>query len=227
MATRHTLALAAAALAALLTGVSCRGNLDEIVAEFNARATQVASSTLVAEGTVSAVLRGTPTPEGYVPPPPGTFDLTGDPAASLAHAWGQTYALAPGTQFEIIATQQQMGEYVIQQLQLAGWDQTARGGSIAIALGQVRLDLALVDADSNFGAGTVTFQPTLDPAGRLRLNPQGADFGGLRMPNNFTPALGDAVHTGLTGARDDSLSRVSLSRLVLENGILDVAGTVR
>jgi hypothetical protein len=227
MATRHKLVLAAAALAALLLGAACQGNLDEIVADFNARATQVAGGTLAAEATLSAILVGTPVPEGFTPPPANTFDLTTNYAATLAQAWGQTYALPSGSQFEIRATQQQMGDYVIQQLQVTGWERTARGGSIAIALGQVRLDLALEDSDGNFGAGTVSFQPTLDATGRLRLNPQGGDFGGLRMPDNFTPALGDAVHTALSGARDASLSRVSLTRLMLENGVLDVAGTVR
>ena len=90
----------------------------------------------------------------------------------------------------------------------------------------MRVDLALVVGDE-FGPGTVTFQPTLDSLGRIRLNPQGGEFGQLDIPSNLVPAIGDAVHTALTGARNDQLSQVNLASFSLENSLLQVEGTVR
>lgn len=227
MLRRRLALIALTALAALLTA-GCQDTIDQAVANLNARATAVAGGTLPAEiSTAGAAIQATATALVPTQPPAGYFDISLDPAASLANAWGQVYALQSGASFEIIATEQQTGEFIIQQLQVSGWQETAHGGSATIDAGQIRVDLALVDADGDFGAGTVTFQPTLDSAARLRLNPQGASFGGLTVPDNFTAALGDSVFAALEGARNPSLARVTLSRLTLEDGRLSVAGTVK
>jgi hypothetical protein len=231
MTTRAISVLLVGLALVLLIVTGCEGNtLDSNVATFNARATQVADSTVSAGiltdiPDIPGVLRQTDEAGG------GSdnhdFDLTINPNAELADAWSQVYGLGSGETFRIAANQNQVGIFVIDTLQLYGLQSTVRGGSVALGAGQLRLDLALVGDDGGFGGGTVSFQPTLDSLGRLRLNPQPAQFGGLSLPDNMLTLLGGAVHTALTGARDDSQSEVTLTQIRLDNGILELEGNVR
>ncbi len=217
----------AAALIAVLLVTGCKGTLDQNVSRLNAAATQLAGGGgggQPADTPIAPTETPVPQPTGI---PAGDHDLTTDPNALLVQAWGQVYGLPSGTAFSIKATQQQVADYVIKNLQVGGFQDTIRGGSMTIALGQLRLDMALQDTNGAFGSGTVTFQPTLDASGVLHLNPSGADFSGLVMPNNFTAALGDSVHSALTGAPNDNLSRVTLGALSLDNGTLIVQGKVK
>ncbi len=225
MAYRKPTALLPALMLTLVLATGCNNRLAENIRRLNEAATRTASGDLgFVSGTPSTPLPPTPQP---TPTPPNLQDLTTDPNATLAHAWGVTYTLPAGSEFTIIATEQQVGDYIVRMLQLKGWDQVVRGGSAKIALGQIRLDLAMEDSEGKFGAGTITFQPTLDAGGVIHLNPRGADFGGLQIPDNFTPALGDAVHSALSGAESAALSRVRLSLIALDNGTMRVSGTMR
>lgn len=229
MARRIRVGMAGAA--ALLVGLllaGCSGRVAELVNDFNARATQIAGGQIeVGEGTTIPLVptAGGVLDPGETPQPAGEFDLVANPSIMLVNAWEQIYALPAGSAFSINASQDQVGRYVVDYLQAAGWAQTARGGSAAIANGQVRIDLAVEATSGGFGAGTVTFQPTLDAAAQVRLNPQGGDFHGLQMPNNFTGAIGDALLAAISGAASTDVRQVTLNRLVLENGTMQVAGT--
>ncbi len=228
MAHRKLIALLLGLTLTLMLTAGCNSRLAERVRQLNEAATRAASGDLGFIGITPATpaTPAPPTPQP-TPTPPNLQDLTGDPNATLAHAWGVVYALPSGSEFTIIATERQVGDHIVRLLQLKGWDQVVRGGSAKVALGQLRLDLAMEDSEGKFGAGTITFQPTLDAGGILHLNPRGADFGGLHIPDNFTPALGDAVHSVLTGAETEALTRVRLSLIGLDEGILRVSGTVR
>jgi hypothetical protein len=219
MTQRRYIVLAFILILALASTVGCNGRLDANMATFNASATQVASSGSIV-GTPLAMLTPEPTA------PPNLYDLTttGD---TLVHAWGQTYGLSSGAEFTIYATEQQVAEFIIETLQIGGWQATINGGSVAIGTGQIRLDVAVTDTAGNQGGGTVTFQPTLDEMGRFKLNPIGAQFGTLQIPNGLTQALGDAAETALTGAKSDTLSKVTLKMISLEGEIMKVSGVVR
>jgi hypothetical protein len=215
----------AIALLSIVSLSGCNGVLDANMATLNAAATNAAS------GQINVTLPAIPGAELLTPQPtnpPNTYDLTIDPNGNLATAWGSIYAQGGGTQFTLIATELQAGQFVIQTVQAAGWQESVRGGSVAIGLGQTRVDLAiLLELLEQFGAGTVTFQPTLDGTGALRLNPLGADFGTLTVPSGLTSSIGDAVHSLLTGAATDNQSRVNLTQITLQGGIMQVSGTVR
>lgn len=222
-----------ALLAIALWVTACNGNLDNAVEELNRSATQLAGGTAGdTSGVTDGASDGAQLPPGETPVPEVTepavmtYDLpvTGD---TLAHTWGQIYALASGTNFEITATERQVSDYVIERLQATGWDANVHGGSVTISGGQLRVDLALESESGDFGGGAVSFQPTLDAASSLRLNAQGGDFGGLRMPGNFTAAIGDAVYAALTGAPNAQTSSVTLTELTLDAGTVRVSGTVR
>ena len=220
--------LAGAAVLAALLFAGCSGRLAEAVADFNARATQVAGGQIeIGDGTTVPLVPtgGVDINLGGTPQASGEFDLVANPSITLVSAWEQIYALPAGTPFSINATQDQVGMYVVEYLQAAGWGETARGGSAAIANGQVRVDLAVEATDGNFGAGTVTFQPTLDGTARVRLNPQGGDFHSLQMPNNFTSSIGDALIAAVSGSPATDVQQVTLNRLVLEGGTMQVSGT--
>lgn len=221
MQRRNLFTLACAALI-LLAGAGCDKSLDEAVADLNQRATQVASGGSVDLGGLLPTRSPSPTPG-----PASVQDLRYNPNASLADAWDLVYTLGVGTEFTIMATERQVATYVVRELQRMGWEDNVRGGSATLGAGQIRLDLALVDSQGGFGAGTVTFQPTLDLASQVNLNPQGVDLRGMVMPNNFTAALGDSVLSVLTGSEASLSSPVQLSRLSLENGELSVTGTMR
>lgn len=216
---RHYFVLIVAMMLALVLSTGCNGRLDSNMATFNAKATEIAGSGGIV-GTPLAML----TPEPTVPP--NLYDLTVS-NETLVHAWGQIYGLPGGSEFAVYATQQQVTEFVIQTLQVNGWEDTVKSGNVTIGTGQLRLDLALVDTNGDFGSGTVTFQPTLDEMRRLKLNPQGAQFGSLQIPDGLTEALGDAIETALIGARSEMLSKVTLNSLSLENQTLQVYGKVR
>lgn len=218
MARKHNLFLLAALALVSILSAGCYGRLDSSVATFNASATQIAGGGGVV-GTPLAMLTPEPTPA------PNLFDLTTDPTATLVHAWGETYGLASGSEFTIIASQQQVSDFVIETLQIGGWQNTVKGGNVTIGSGQIRLDVALIDTTGAAGSGTVTFQPTLDEMSRLKLNPQGAQFGSLQLPNGLTEALGDAITTALLGARTDA--KVTLTSLSLENQVMKISGKVR
>ncbi len=200
----------------------CSENFGNAVSNMNANATRIAGGEVTSSGSPAETATPEPTAE-----PDGYYDLVSSPSTSLVQAWGRIYGLPSGTEFTIIADQVQVGEFTIQTLQLEGWSETVRGGSASIALGQIRLDLALEAENGDFGSGSLSFQPTLDEAAQLHLNPRGAEFGGLRMPNDFIPALGDAVYASLTGAQTAALSKVTLSQLSLDSGVMTVRGTVR
>jgi hypothetical protein len=229
--TRRAISILLVGLALILMIVTgCEGNkLDSNLATFNARATQVAGSTVP----VGDILTGIPIVPGQTqqptsgPPEQNVFDLTTNPNADLAEAWSHTYGLSGGETFRLVATQTQVGIFVIDTLQLYGLETTVRGGSVAIGASQLRLDLSLVGNNGDFGGGTVSFQPTLDSLGRLRLNPQPAQFGGLELPSNMLSTLGDAIHTALTGARNDAQSQVNLTLIQLDNGIMELEGSLR
>lgn len=221
-----------ALLAITLLTTAC-GDIDRTVEELNRSATQLAGGTVDDNsGVTEGASDGAQLPPGETPVPEVTeaagmtYDLpvTGD---TLAHTWGQIYALASGTNFTITASERQVSDYVIERLQATGWDANVHGGSVTISGGQLRVDLALENESGDFGGGAVSFQPTLDAASSLRLNAQGGDFGGLRMPGNFTTAIGDAVYAALTGAPNAQTSSVTLTELTLDAGTMRVSGTVR
>jgi hypothetical protein len=218
---RRLLSILILALILMITA-GCSENFGNAVSNMNANATRIAGGEVTDSG--SPVETATPEPTTE---PDGYYDLVSSPSTSLVQAWGQIYGMPSGTEFTIIADEVQVAEFTIQTLQLEGWSETVRGGSTSIALGQIRLDLALQAENGDFGSGSLTFQPTLDEAAQLHLNPRGAEFGGLRMPTEFIPALGDSVHASLTGAQTDALSKVTLSQLSLDDGVMTVKGTVR
>ncbi|MBN1428457.1 MAG: hypothetical protein JXB07_08730 [Anaerolineae bacterium] len=217
---KHYLIPAAVLSFILASTGGCNSRLDANMATFNASATQIAGSGGII-GTPLAMLTPEPTP------PPNLYNLieTGD---TLVHAWGQVYGLASGSEFTIYATQQQVADFVIATLQLGGWSDTVKGGSTTIGSGQLRLDVAIVDTADNYGAGTLTCQPTIDGTlGVFKLNPLGAQFGSLQIPNGLTAAMGDATQTALTGAKSELLSKVTIKMISLESETMKVSGTVR
>jgi hypothetical protein len=216
MEKRHLPVIGLSLALALVVSVGCNGgSIDDNVATVNALGTQAAGGAPAAGGTI--------TPTGL----PNLRDLTGDPSAPLVRAWGQTNGLPSGSEFTIVATDNQVGVFVIETIQLNGWEESVQGGSVVIDAGQLRLDMALIDVNGDFGAGAVSFQPTLDELSRVKLNPLGGDFGGLKLPDGLTAAFGDAVLNALIGAPNDSLSKVTLDSLSLEDGVMRVSGTVR
>lgn len=219
MSRRYGFVWIAALILILILSAGCNGRLDAYIASLNNSATQVAGSGDIV-GTPLAMLTPEPTA------PPNLYDLTVS-NETLVHAWGQIYGLSSGAEFSVYATQQQLAEFVIQTLQINGWQDTVKGGNVTIGTGQLRLDVALVATNEEFGSGTVTFQPTLDELGRFKPNPQGSQFGTLQIPNGLTAALGDAVETALMGAKNDALSKVTLKSLSLENQMMKVSGKVR
>ncbi len=215
----------AALLGTVLLGVSgCGGQLDSNVATFNANATKVAQGGRVI-GTL--VVTPLPGPTSTATPPPNNYDLSSDQTALLVHAWGQVYGLPSQSQFSIKATQQQVATFLVNNLQTVdGLGDTVKGGNATLGSGQFRVDLAIVDTTGKYGGVTVTFQPTLDQA-QLKLNLLGSDFGSYNLPLTLRPALGDEVHTTLTGARDDNLSKVVLTSVSLDNGVMLIVGVVK
>jgi len=213
MAFRKVIRLGLVMIAVLVLGAGCRGTLDQNVQDFNELATQVAGG-------------GTPGGPTLEPTPANVRDLTGDPAALLVQAWGETYGLPSGSEFTIKATEDQVAIFIDDTLRLEGWGETVRGVTVAVGLGQLRMDFGLVAASGEYGNGSVSFQPTLDSRG-LALNPVSDDFGGLTLPSGLTYALGDSVVTALAGAKDESLIRVRLTQLSLDNGVMTVVGVVR
>jgi hypothetical protein len=207
--------------AVMLIGAGCNPQIDSSVATFNAQATNVASS----GGHLAATLSVTPVPTST--PVVASYDLTTDSTQLLIHAWGQAYGLPSGSQFTIIATQEQVGQYIVQTMQLAGFQDSVKGGSATLGSGQLRLDLSIIDTAGATGTGTITFQPTLDAAAALRLNLIGSSFGTLKLPNGLLGDIGDSTEKALIGAANDSQSKVKLSGLTLENGQMKVTGTVK
>lgn len=239
------LSIAVLILAVALAAVGC-GSLSGPVARLNQWGTQAAGGVPGVIGSPSggaeAVLTPTgPTPAGPTPSPAAgvtltaqpsngdarVYDITASPADSLAQVWASVYTLPAGTAFTVSATERQVGEYVVSYLQARNVGDAVRGGSATVAGGQVRIDLALQDDAGDFGAGTVTFQPTLAAGGAVRLNPLGADFGSVRLPDTFTEAIGDAVYAALTGVQQSDANRVTPSRFDLQDGILHVEGALR
>lgn len=200
---------------------ACNPQINSSVATFNAEATKVAR----AGGSLAQTLAVTPTPSPT--PVVVTYDLTADPTGLLIHAWGQAYGLPSGSAFTIVATQGQVSERVLQNLQLAGYQNTVKGGTAAIGSGQIRLDLSIVDTRGATGNATLTFQPGLETGGHLVLHPIGSTFGTLQLPDGLLGRIGDGVELALMGATSDSQSKVTLSSLSLENGVMKVAGTVK
>ena len=207
--------------AVLLLAAGCNTNINSDVATFNAQATNVASTGghLAATLAVTAVPTATPVVANY--------DLTTDPTQLLIHAWGQTYGLPSGSKFTIIATQQQVAAFIVQSIELAGFQDSVKDGTAAIGSGQLRLDLSIVDTTGATGTGTITFQPTLDSNAALKLNLIGSSFGTLKLPNGLLGAMGDSTEKALIGAASDSASKVTLSALTLENGQMTVTGLLK
>ena len=228
---RRTL-LTGITLAGLALGMSaCNPQLDSSVATFNANATQLAgggqsAGTLVGPsvGTFQAGL--TPLPPTPTPPA-NVYDLTLDQTQLLVSAWGKIYGLPAGAEFQIKASGQQVTRFVVDNLQIQGLADTVKGGNVTLGQGQFRLDLAINDLNNTSGKVTVTFQPTLDETATLKLNPLGSEIGALSLPPTLLPSLGDAVHTTLTGAKNDSLSKVQLRSLSLENDTMILTGVVK
>jgi hypothetical protein len=207
--------------AVMLMSAGCNPRIDASVATFNAEATKVASAGGQIAGTLAATQ--VPTPPAVVT----TYDLSADPSGLLIHVWAQVYTLPSKSNFTIIATQAQVGDYIVQNYQLAGFQNAVKGGSVAIGNGQLRLDLSVVDTAGVSGTFTITFQPTLDSGGRLKLNTIGTDYGTLKLPDGMLSTTGDTVNKALTGAANDSLSKVIVQSLTLENGTLKVSGTLK
>ncbi len=221
---RKSIVVLTALLGVALSASGCNPQVNSSVATFNAEATKIAGG-----GKVLGTLVATPLPgaTSTATSPPNTYDLTQDQTQLLVHAWGQIYGLPSKAEFQIIASGEQVTRFVIDNLQFQGLADSVKGGHVTLGQGQFRLDLAVIDTTGKPGGVTVTFQPTLDAQAQVRLNPLGSDFGSLSLPPTLIPSLGDAVHTALTGAKDDALSKVTLHSLSLENGVMTVTGAVK
>lgn len=202
-------------------GAGCNPQINSSVATFNAQATNVAST----GGKIAETLAVTPIPTST--PVVANYDLTTDPSQLLIHAWGQAYGLPSGSTFTIAATQDQVAAYIVQTIDLSGFQDSVKGGSAAIGGGQLRLDLSIVDTAGATGTGTITFQPTLDASAKLRLNLIGSSFGALKLPNGLLGNIGDSTEKALMGAPSEALSKAALTSLSLESGVLKVAGTIK
>lgn len=208
-------------------GSGTNSQLDNNIATLNAAATNVANGIDVTLPDPGAILTAGASGTTTVT----TYDLLNDPNGSLSQAWGKVNGMPSGSPFQIAATERQAGQFVVETMQINGWGDIVKGGSAAIGVGQIRVDLAIQitgsDGKTEFGAGTVTFQPTLDELARVRLNPLGGEFGSLDIPNNFTGAIGDAIYTLVSGSSNNTSAKVDLTQLELQNGILRVSGKVR
>lgn len=208
--------------------VSGCGSLGENVDTVNSLATQAAggsnSDPETGSGDSGEAQTEDATPEPT--PAPNMYDLTINLESLMVTAWGEVYGLPAGSEFTIVATQAQVGNYVVAILQQSGYNEIIKGGSSSIGVGQIRIDLAVIDENGQAGAVSVTFQPTLEGTD-LNLNPRGGDFSGLTLPGSLTAAVGDAVYNALSGARNASLSRVDFIRLSLDNAEILVNGTLR
>ena len=225
---RRTLLIGITLAGLALVMSACNPQLDSSVATFNANATQLAgggqaAGTLVgpAVGTLEAGLTPSPTL------PANVYDLTLDQTQLLVSSWGKIYGLPAGAEFQIKASGQQVTRFVVDNLQIQGLADTVRGGNVTLGQGQFRLDLAINDLNNISGSVTVTFQPGLDETATLKLNPLGSEIGALSLPPNLLPSLGDAVHTTLTGAANDTLNKVRLHSLSLENDTMILTGVVK
>lgn len=216
-------------LMAVLALSACTPTFNQRLEDLSAAATQVGEG-IEGLNVTLPVIEGVVPPEATSTAQGSLFDIRSNPNEGLATAWGQVNGLASGQVFTILATQAQAGDYVIQTLRLNGWQDTVQGGSVSVGAGQVRVDLAILvtsGGNTEAGAGTATFQPTLDSAGRLRPNPQGATFGSLNVPNNLIGSIQDAVFSLLAGGPNDGLVRVNLTVVELLNGEIRISGTRR
>lgn len=222
------IALTLILICSVLLLAACDGRADNTISEMNRLATQAAGGDPGTTDGAAEPEPAEPTPTPEPTEPPNRFDLTANPNSLLASPWGTIYGpgVASGEPFTIIATEDQVGRYIVQTLQQDGFIDEVRGGSAQIGEGQMRIDLALVDEDGDFGSGTVTFQPTLQGS-ELRLNPSPANFGALDMPGDFFPAIGDAVTKALVGAATANLQQVNVTSLTFENGVLTIEGVKR
>lgn len=225
---RRSLFIGLSLVGLAVTTVGCNPQLNSSVATFDANATKLASGGQVA-GTLAGTLIVTPIPGATVTPTPpaNVYNLMADQTQLLVSAWGKIYGLPTGSEFQVTASGQQVTRFVVDNLQIQGLADTVKGGNVTLGQGQFRMDLAIVDTTGAYGGVTVTFQPTLDEQAALKLNPLGSEFGVLSLPPALIPSLGDAVHTTLTGAKNDALSKVTLHSLSLENDVLNLTGVVK
>jgi hypothetical protein len=199
----------------------CNPEIDAQVATLNARATEIAGLGQEVAPTLDAALHPTATPTI----PIVIYDLTADTGALLSSAWGETYGMARGTPFTLVATQGQVSVFVTQILDTNGWGGIVFSPTVTIGAGQTRMDFGIVN-QGNFGQATVTFQPTLDTSGQVELHLLGADFGNVQPPSGLTFALGDSIRMALTGQSNAILQRVRLTELSLQDGAMRASGVV-
>src|SRR5574341_1146723 len=139
MSQKYLIILPAALVLVALVSAGCNPELDSRMATFNADATLIAGG----GGTIAATLSVTQPPTRT--PAPNIYDLTANTGDTLVHVWGQVNGLPSGDAFTIAAPQQHVAAYVVNVLQVEGWQSSVVGGTATIGSGQLRLDLNLVD----------------------------------------------------------------------------------
>jgi hypothetical protein len=178
-----------------ILATACEGVLDANIATLNAAGTQAASGNIIdlpdlPDIPIGGEQGGDQGGPGEPVALPNVIDLRYDPNLTLAQGWAAAYSMPGGSEFTLIANEDQVETFLLNDIRSQGFQNTVRDLSAVVGMGQIRIDFAIAigrdeDPSQQAGNGVMTFAPTLDGFGNLNLNPYPAFFGTLDIPGNL------------------------------------------
>lgn len=243
MTPRRTISIAALALSVLLMA-ACRGRSAEPPAQPTAlppteTAAQPTAIPPTAEPPTAAPAQPTAAPAQPTAAPPtaqpteALFEAKGGTADSLKGAWSQAYALPPGVPFVVTTTEAEIQAMLDEKMAASSYGDSIKNLKVTLANGQIKVSFTLTISQqigqksvSVSADGSVVWAATIDSSGQLALAIVSADFGKLSIPPEMLAPLSEAITQAITGAQTGAQSKVTLTSLVIDNGLMTVKGYV-
>ncbi len=174
----------------------------------------------------------TSTPKPTNAPPEATpvvIDARGGGAESLAGAWEQAYDLPAGVPFRITVSEDEVEAMISQRMAESGYGGAISEIKVRLDDGQIRVrfTLTITQPRTISVEGEVVFTAEIDGDGNLALTVTSAEFGRISLPPEMLDALSAALAAAITGAASSAEAEVTLTELIIDDGLMTVSGTVR
>lgn len=157
---------------------------------------------------------------------PVEIDARGSGEVSLDAAWAQAVEMPPGVPFRITISEAEIEDKILSSMTSSGYGANISSLDVTLQNGQIGLSFIFTvpDRTSAQVQASVVFNASIDANGDLVLTVASAEAGRFSIPPEMLTAFSDALAEAMTGAASSAETEVTLTSLVIADGLMTIEG---
>jgi hypothetical protein len=156
-------------------------------------------------------------------------DTRGGGQAAVEEAWAQIDALDQGMPFKLTISEAELEAMITAQMEAQGLGEQLSEFNISLDNQQVGVTFTLTPEQGprDSVSASVVFNASIDENGDLKLEVASAAAGRAEIPPEALAGLSDALAEAMTGASANADADVTLTELVIDDGLMTIKGYVK